>query len=566
MSEAPEVVQPSPAAEPASTQAPPVVAPSPSTSSTPAAAPVPGPAVKHVFISYHWRDQPAAVKLNQDLKRRGYATWLDIDRVGDSTLLEGINNAISNAFVIVALVSSAYNHSNNCRKELELSRDLEATTGYKIPLIPVIVENGFKPSPWLEFFINGLSQYQSEDYSGIAKKLWSLMDQVNKQQGSSSKGAGTEKRMKMEELVSWIGSLTSLSDQDLEACARFRQISEELAQEEIRKRFAKDVLPALTRLLQGTTNRNPRITKSLLRGLIHYGLDNSQAAALRSVLSEQFYAALDKIIAMAGISDVWETCASLARDMLYLSTTGSLDSGKKKVMISYHWDAKVLANRMFDFFKSHATNWEVVDIENMSGGAGSGMEKTAAAIASCSALIVIVSQGYETSANCKSELMSAKKWGKPMIFVQPDPTYNGGSSWLGFEVRDETCYDLFDPNRLEAKLSEIVKVGFVKAERSGGQGSSSLGPMSALLPTVAQARGLPVVQMQGPDDVKSWLESTVGLSPGESSLFELVEGEGIDGQCVRALAGMSVVDLKSFLRLSKLSDVLKLKAALEDLY
>lgn len=537
-----------------------VVASSPST-----------PAVKHIFISYHWNDQPTAIKLNEDLKRRGYTTWLDLERVEDSNLLGDIMTVLSNSLVIIALVSSSYNHSNNCRKELEVSRDLEAVLNTKIPIVPVIVESGVKASPWLEFFINGLSQYQAEDYSGIAKKLWSYADLANKQvAGLANVDANGEKEEKpslsVKELVDWVATVQTLSDHDADACTRFKRLSEELAHEEQRKLYSKEILPPLVRLLQISTNRNPRITKSILRCFLHYALDNSQAALLRGVLTEQFQAALDKIMSMAGISEVWEACAGLARDMQYLTTTGSLDSGKKRVMISYHWDAKVLANRMFDFFKLHAANWEVVDIENMSGGAAAGMEKTAAAIASCSAVIVIVSPGYEVSASCKSELMSAKKWNKPVIFAQPNPNYKGGHSWLSFALRDELCYELFDPNSLDAKLSEIVKTGFVRAERSGVQQSTSSAGPGTMLMNMVSNRGLPSVSMQSTDDVKGWLENTVGLSPETSALFSLVDEEGIDGQCVRALAGMSVVDLKSFMRMSKLSDVLRLKAALEDLY
>ena len=226
----------------------------------------------------------------------------------------------------------------------------------------------------------------------------------------------------------------------------------------------------------------------------------------------------------------------------------------------------MLAYKMSDFFKLHATNWDVLDVENMSGG-GSFMEKTSASIASAGAVIAIVSPGYEKSANCKLELLAAKKWGKSTIFVLPDASYNGGTSWLNFALRDEVSYDLSDPEMLSSKLSEIIKVGFttlVRGEDHPGphhhQGAAATNGENA----VPMMR-LPIVTMNTVEDVQQWLIS-IGFSAETSSVAETFASEEIDGQCVRALAGMSVPELKSFLGLTKKSEVLRLKASLEDLY
>ena len=40
----------------------------------------------HVMISYNWGNQPIVLRLAKTLQERGYDVWLDVERMGGSTL------------------------------------------------------------------------------------------------------------------------------------------------------------------------------------------------------------------------------------------------------------------------------------------------------------------------------------------------------------------------------------------------------------------------------------------------------------------------------------------------
>ena len=69
---------------------------------------------KHVMISYNWEQQPVMLKIRDALKSSGYNVWMDVDKIGGSTL-QAMALAVENSAVILVGVSRKYKESANCR-------------------------------------------------------------------------------------------------------------------------------------------------------------------------------------------------------------------------------------------------------------------------------------------------------------------------------------------------------------------------------------------------------------------------------------------------------------------
>eukprot|EP01048_Picozoa_sp_COSAG05_P013598 COSAG05_NODE_1464_length_4807_cov_1081.654630_5_plen_191_part_00 len=70
--------------------------------------------VKHVMLSYSWEHQETAKRINSGLKERGYAVWIDIEKMQGSTV-EAMADAVEDAAVMCYGISQAYKESTNCR-------------------------------------------------------------------------------------------------------------------------------------------------------------------------------------------------------------------------------------------------------------------------------------------------------------------------------------------------------------------------------------------------------------------------------------------------------------------
>ncbi|XP_076814222.1 uncharacterized protein LOC143460548 isoform X2 [Clavelina lepadiformis] len=96
----------------------------------------------HVMISYQWDCQKLIVKVKDKLESTGYKVWIDLDEMGGSTL-QSMAEAVEKASVILMCISQKYKDSVNCRTEAEYAYKLTK------PVIPLLVEQNFKPDGWL---------------------------------------------------------------------------------------------------------------------------------------------------------------------------------------------------------------------------------------------------------------------------------------------------------------------------------------------------------------------------------------------------------------------------------
>ena len=78
----------------------------------------------YIFVSYSHKDSNFTIPIINRLKKEGYHVWYD-DGIDPGTEWdENIANHIENCSYFVAVISNNYLQSDNCKDELNYSRDL----------------------------------------------------------------------------------------------------------------------------------------------------------------------------------------------------------------------------------------------------------------------------------------------------------------------------------------------------------------------------------------------------------------------------------------------------------
>ena len=75
------------------------------------------------MISYNWEQQPIMLKIRDSLKQQGYKVWMDVDKIGGSTL-QAMATAVENSAAILIAVSRKYKESPNCRSGKSFIHDV----------------------------------------------------------------------------------------------------------------------------------------------------------------------------------------------------------------------------------------------------------------------------------------------------------------------------------------------------------------------------------------------------------------------------------------------------------
>lgn len=142
---------------------------------------------RHVMISYQWNHQGLVKELHSQLKAEGVPLWFDIAGDMKGNINTAMADGVENAAVICCLVTSAYNESPNCAKEINYATQLGCH------ILPCKVDACFTPHSWLESCLKGkkiqlLDQENVKAAAGsIIKKILSLWDFKAEEQQTTEK-------------------------------------------------------------------------------------------------------------------------------------------------------------------------------------------------------------------------------------------------------------------------------------------------------------------------------------------------------------------------------------------
>ncbi|XP_062585822.1 uncharacterized protein LOC134247482, partial [Saccostrea cucullata] len=128
----------------------------------------------HVFISYSWNEKEIVMKIRERLKKEGVEVWIDVERMGGSTL-SAMAEAVENAALVLICMSEKYKESPNCRLEAEYTFQLRKE------YIPLMVQKRYRPDGWLgmilgaKLYFDFSGKYPFEKpWNGLMKELKSI--------------------------------------------------------------------------------------------------------------------------------------------------------------------------------------------------------------------------------------------------------------------------------------------------------------------------------------------------------------------------------------------------------
>ncbi|CAC5411830.1 unnamed protein product [Mytilus coruscus] len=139
---------------------------------------------RHIFISYAWNEKDMVYKLKDRLKQEGLEVWIDVERMGGSTL-SAMAEAVENASVVLVCMSEKYKLSPNCRLEAEYT--FQCRKDY----VPLMLQKQYRPDGWLGVILGAKLYF---DFSGKYpfEKPWNgLMKELK---GMGKLGESMEKR------------------------------------------------------------------------------------------------------------------------------------------------------------------------------------------------------------------------------------------------------------------------------------------------------------------------------------------------------------------------------------
>nr|XP_054756892.1 uncharacterized protein LOC129262950 [Lytechinus pictus] len=125
----------------------------------------------HIMLSYKWEhpSKPVMREFKKELRKRGYVVWMDEDHMmGDK--IGAMAEAVENADMIIACITSGYQDSQDCRTEASYAYEC------KKKIIPVKVKADFKASGWLGGITAGKIYYIVQKEELVAKVLPSIIE------------------------------------------------------------------------------------------------------------------------------------------------------------------------------------------------------------------------------------------------------------------------------------------------------------------------------------------------------------------------------------------------------
>lgn len=101
-----------------------------------------------VMISYSHRDKNLCHQIHKALVADNFRVWIDLERM-HGIMLQAMADAVEQSRYVMICMSDNYCISPYCRAEAQFA--FEKQRG----LIPIRVQNGYKPQGWLAFLISG---------------------------------------------------------------------------------------------------------------------------------------------------------------------------------------------------------------------------------------------------------------------------------------------------------------------------------------------------------------------------------------------------------------------------
>ena len=143
------------------------------------------------MLSYNWDHQPTIKRINNALKARDYAVWIDVEKMQGSTV-EAMSAAVEDCAVMCYGISQAYKESTNCRMEAQYAFQQQKD------MVPLMMVEGYSANGWLGMML-GVCLYYKFCGSVLASEgaFEAKMEELCRELGERGKGLSASSDSKM---------------------------------------------------------------------------------------------------------------------------------------------------------------------------------------------------------------------------------------------------------------------------------------------------------------------------------------------------------------------------------
>ena len=128
------------------------------------------------MLSYQWDNQATVSKVYDALSQKGIPCWMDIKGGMSGSINEAMAEGVENAATICPFMTTAYQNSKNCKKELNYAESIG------VEIVPVMLDQteGYKATGWLGIATAGLLWQDFRNSNNFDASIELLVGEIRK--------------------------------------------------------------------------------------------------------------------------------------------------------------------------------------------------------------------------------------------------------------------------------------------------------------------------------------------------------------------------------------------------
>ena len=127
--------------------------------------------IPQIMMSYQWDSQRYILRIKTALEDQNYKVWMDIEQMSGN-IYKKMSEAVETSDLIIVCMSSKYQASENCNRELQYAQDLRKK------IIPIKIEEEYRPQGPLGLIVSGALYVDFSDPSKFDEKVEELTSEI----------------------------------------------------------------------------------------------------------------------------------------------------------------------------------------------------------------------------------------------------------------------------------------------------------------------------------------------------------------------------------------------------
>ena len=128
----------------------------------------------HVMISYASPTRDTVLLIQAALEKCGFNVWIDVKDMKNQ-IFSDMAFGIEKSSHVIACISEFYEKSRYCEKELSYA------ISSKKPIIPVIVQEGYRPKGWVGVAVSDVKYYKITNETQLKEAFPAILERIDKE-------------------------------------------------------------------------------------------------------------------------------------------------------------------------------------------------------------------------------------------------------------------------------------------------------------------------------------------------------------------------------------------------